>query len=143
MFAQNKSVLNKSVFLMNKNRTRAQSLTACTEREEACKMAFGKRKIKPVINEVKNEEIKEEEKVLVDDSTTNDETPKNEEVKTEKAPRTIKKGSKVVVSGRCFGSSLLECPMESVKDYATKILEIENGNYLIDKGWISPKSIKA
>ena len=118
-------------------------------------MAFGKRKIKPVINEVKNEEIKEEEKVLVDDSTTDVKTSEHEEVKTEKTPRTIKKeqeskdshslkkGSKVVVSGRCFGSSLLECPMESVKDYATKILEIENGNYLIDKGWISPKSIKA
>lgn len=106
-------------------------------------MAFGKRKTKPIVNEVKNEEIKEEEKVLVDDSATNDETSEHEEVKAEKTPRTIKKGSKVVVSGRCFGNSILECPMESVKDYATKILEIENGNYLIDKGWISPKSIKA
>lgn len=106
-------------------------------------MAFGKRKTKPIVNEVKNEEIKEEEKVLVDDSATNDETSEHEEVKTEKTPRTIKKGSKVVVSGRLFGSSLLECPMESVKDYATKILEIENGNYLIDKGWISSKSFKA
>jgi len=56
--------------------------------------------------------------------------------------KTIKKGSKIVISGRLFGSSKLECPMGTVKDYSTKILDIENGNYLIDKGWISSKGLK-
>lgn len=57
-------------------------------------------------------------------------------------PKTIKKGSKIVISGRLFGSSKLECPMGTVQNYSTKILDIENGNYLIDKGWISPKGLK-
>ena len=56
--------------------------------------------------------------------------------------KTIKKGSKIVISGRLFGSSKLECPMGTVQNYSTKILDIENGNYLIDKGWISPKGLK-
>ena len=140
MFAQNKSVLNKSVFLVYENRKEAQSLAACTEREEACNVAFGKRKKAPTkVESVEvKEALKETEEVIEEKHQENLEKIEAIEVK----PKTIKKGSKVVVSGRCFGSSLLECPMESVKDYATKILEIENGNYLIDKGWISPKSIK-
>ena len=104
-------------------------------------MAFGKRKKAPTkVESVEvKEALKETEEVIEEKHQENLEKIEAIEVK----PKTIKKGSKVVVSGRCFGSSLLECPMESVKDYATKILEIENGNYLIDKGWISPKSIKA
>lgn len=106
-------------------------------------MAFGKRKAAPTKVVADVEVIKEaEEKIMASIEEKHQENL--EKIETiEVKPKTIKKGSKVVVSGRLFGSSLLECPMESVKDYATKILEIENGNYLIDKGWISPKSIKA
>ena len=61
---------------------------------------------------------------------------------SEVKPKTIKKGSKIVISGRLFGSSKLECPMGTVQNYSTKILDIENGNYLIEKGWIRPKGLK-
>lgn len=96
-----------------------------------------------------NEEIKEEKKMLVDDSTTNGEKTKAEEIKTtgeeETKPRkvSLRKGSKVVVNGRCFGSSLLQCPLKAVRNYETKILDIDkdNGSILIDEGWISIKDL--
>lgn len=96
-----------------------------------------------------NEEIKEEKKMLVDDSTTNGEKTKVEEIKTtgeeETKPRrvSLRKGSKVVVNGRCFGSSLLQCPLKAVRNYETKILDIDkdNGSILIDEGWISIKDL--
>ena len=96
-----------------------------------------------------NEEIKEEEKMLVDDSTTNGEETKVEEIKTtgeeEAKPRkvSLRKGSKVIANGRCFGSSLLQCPLKAVRNYETKILDIDkdNGSILIDEGWISIKDL--
>lgn len=106
------------------------------------------KKIKKV--EIKeNEEIKEKKKMLVDDSTTNGEKTKVEEIKTtgeeETKPRraSLRKGSKVVVNGRCFGSSLLQCPLKAVRNYETKILDIDkdNGSILIDEGWISIKDL--
>lgn len=104
-----------------------------------------KKKIKKV--EVKKEEPKIQEEITVGKLNASvatvgrpvqEEEPKIQEEK----PKIIKKGSKILVSGRTFGNSKLECPIGSVKDYSTKIKEIENGNYLIDKGWISPKSVK-
>lgn len=96
-----------------------------------------------------NEGNKEEKKMLVDDSTTNGEKTKVEEIKTtgeeETKPRkvSLRKGSKVVVNGRCFGSSLLQCPLKAVRNYETKILDIDkdNGSILIDEGWISIKDL--
>lgn len=106
-------------------------------------MAFKKKQKKVIEPEIietsedKIEEIQEEVENEVEEITEN----KIVEVE-DKKPKAIKKGSKVVVSGRTFGNSLLECPITSVKDYSAKILDIENGNYLIDAGWISPKSLK-
>ena len=96
-------------------------------------MVFRKKtkKVEEAAPEITDVEIKE---VLTDVDTTKEVS----EVK----PKTIKKGSKIVISGRLFGSSKLECPMGTVQNYSTKILDIENGNYLIDKGWISPKGLK-
>lgn len=113
-------------------------------------MAFGKKKKvevqKPVVKEIKNEEIKEEEKVLVDDSTADVEETKNEEIKTAEEPKerklSIKKGTKIVADGRCFGSENLECPLKSVRNYETKIIEISEKSVLIDEGWISKDNIK-
>jgi len=91
---------------------------------------------------------KKVEEVVADKTTTKIESEVTdveieEVIETPKVKsKTIKKGSKIVISGRLFGSSKLECPMGTVKDYSTKILDIENGNYLIDKGWISPKGLK-
>lgn len=95
----------------------------------------------------KKEEIKVIEPEIIETSEDKTEEPiiesKEEEIVEEvKKEVKIKKGSKVIVSGRLFGSSKLECPMNSIKNYETKIIEIENGNYLIDLGWISPNSIK-
>ena len=92
-----------------------------------------------------NEEIKEEKKMLVDDSTTNGEKTKVEEIKTtgeeEIKPRkvSLKKGSKVIVNGRCLGASSLECPLKTVRNHETKILDVDkdNNSILIDEGWIS------
>ena len=89
------------------------------------------KKVEEAAPEITDVEIKE---VLTDVDTTKEVS----EVK----PKTIKKGSKIIISGRLFGSSKLECPMGTVQNYSTKILDIENGNYLIDKGWISPKGLK-
>lgn len=97
-----------------------------------------------------NEEIKEEKKMLVDDSTTNGKKTKVEEIKTtgeeEIKPRkvSLKKGSKVIVNGRCFGSSSLECPLRTVRNYETKVLDIdkEHNSVLIDAGWINKDFIK-
>ena len=96
-----------------------------------------------------NEEVKKQKKMLVDDSITNGEKTKVEEIKTtgeeETKPRkvSLRKGSKVVVNGRCFGSSLLQCPLKAVRNYETKILDIDkdNGSILIDEGWISIKDL--
>lgn len=81
---------------------------------------------------------KKVEEVVIEEVKETPEVTKKLEAK----PKTIKKGSKITISGRCFGSSNLECPMGTVKNYSTKILDIENGNYLIDKGWISSKGLK-
>lgn len=97
-----------------------------------------------------NEEIKEEKKMLVDDSTTNGEETKVEEIKTtgeeEIKPRkvSLKKGSKVIVNGRCFGASSLECPLKTVRNYETKVLDIdkEHNSVLIDAGWTNKDFIK-
>ena len=112
-------------------------------------MAFGKKKKvevqKPVVEEIKNEEIKEEEKVLVDDSTADVEETKNEEIKTnepEERKLSIKKGVKIVANGRCFGSENLECPLKSVRNYEAKIIEVSEKSVLIDEGWISKDNIK-
>ena len=96
-------------------------------------MVFKKKtkKVEEAAPEITDVEIKE---VLTDVDTTKEVS----EVK----PKTIKKGSKIVISGRLFGSSKLECPMGTVQNYSTKILDIENGNYLIEKGWIRPKGLK-
>ena len=87
----------------------------------------------------KTKKVEEAAPEIIDEEITDVDTTKEvSEVK----PKTIKKGSKIVISGRLFGSSKLECPMGTVQNYSTKILDIENGNYLIDKGWISPKGLK-
>ena len=107
------------------------------------------RKKKDKTKKIEKVEIKEEKKMLVDDSTTNGEKTKVEEIKTtgeeETKPRkvSLRKGSKVVVNGRCFGSSLLQCPLKAVRNYETKILDIDkdNGSILIDEGWISIKDL--
>lgn len=107
------------------------------------------RKKKDKTKKIEKVEIKEEKKMLVDDSTTNGEKAKVEEIKTtgeeETKPRrvSLRKGSKVVVNGRCFGSSLLQCPLKAVRNYETKILDIDkdNGSILIDEGWISIKDL--
>ena len=107
------------------------------------------RKKKDKTEKIEKVEIKEEKKMLVDDSTTNGEKTKVEEIKTtgeeETKPRkvSLRKGSKVVVNGRCFGSSLLQCPLKAVRNYETKILDIDkdNGSILIDEGWISIKDL--
>lgn len=113
-------------------------------------MAFGKKKKvevqKPVVEEIKNEEIKEEEKVLVDDSTADVKETKNEEIKTVEEPEerklSIKKGVKIIANGRCFGSENLECPLKSVRNYEAKIIEVSEESVLIDEGWISKDNIK-
>lgn len=94
--------------------------------------------VKPVVKE--EIKIAEEEKQI--------EEPKKEatkiEVKEEKkeASKGIKKGSKVIVSGRCFGSENLECPLKAVRNYETKIIEVSENSVLIDEGWISKENIK-
>lgn len=107
------------------------------------------RKKKDKTKKIEKVEIKEEEKMLVDDSTTNGEKTEVEEIKTtgeeEVKPRkvSLRKGSKVIANGRCFGSSLLQCPLKAVRNYETKILDIDkdNGSILIDEGWISIKDL--
>ena len=84
--------------------------------------------------------------MLVDDSTADVEETKNEEIKTveepEKRKLPIKKGEKIVANGRCFGSENLECPLKSVRNYETKIIEVSEKSVLIDEGWISKDNIK-
>ena len=113
-------------------------------------MAFGKKKkneIKEaVVEEVKNEEIKEEEKVLVDDSTTDVKETKNEEVKTTEESKekklSIETGAKIIANGRCFGSENLECPLKTVRNYEAEIIEVSEKSVLINEGWISKENIK-
>lgn len=107
------------------------------------------RKKKDKTKKIEKVEIKEEKKMLVDDSTTNGEKAEVEKIKTtgeeETKPRkvSLRKGSKVIANGRCFGSSLLQCPLKAVRNYETKILDIDkdNGSILIDEGWISIKDL--
>lgn len=112
-------------------------------------MAFGRRKKvenkKAVVEEVKNEEIKKEEEILANDSTTDVKETKNEEIKTDESKErklSIKKGAKIIANGRCFGSQNLECPLKTVKNYETKIVEVSEKSVLIDEGWISKENIK-
>lgn len=93
-------------------------------------MAFlnKKKNEKQEITEVK-EEIKVEEK-----------NEKKELKKEEK--KSIKVGAKIVANGRCFGSETLECPLKTVRNYETKIIEISDNSVLIDEGWISKGNIK-
>lgn len=112
-------------------------------------MAFGRRKKvenkKAVVEEVKNEEIKKEEEILANDSTTDVKETKNEEIKTDEPKErklSIKKGAKIIANGRCFGSQNLECPLKTVRNYETKILEVSEKSVLIDEGWISKENIK-
>ena len=94
--------------------------------------------------EIKNEEIKTQ-KVLADDSKASGKETENKEVKTtgEKVnkPKSMKKGSKVTANGRCFGSESLECPLKTVRNYETKILEVSEKAVLIDEGWISKNNL--
>lgn len=91
-------------------------------------------------NELKKENLISDDKT-VDNKTEETTEVKTEEVKEEKASKKIslKKGTKVVANGRCFGASSLECPLKSVRNYETKILDVdkENNSVLIDNGWIS------
>lgn len=112
-------------------------------------MVFGKRKKvenkKAVVEEVKNEEIKKEEKILANDSTTDVKETKNEEIKTNESKErklSIKKNAKIIANGRCFGSQNLECPLKAVRNYETKILEVSDKSVLIDEGWISKDNIE-
>lgn len=56
----------------------------------------------------------------------------------------IKKGAEVILTGRCFGASSLECPLKSVRNYKAKIIDInkENNSILIEDGWISRDAIQ-
>ena len=97
-------------------------------------MAFGKKK-----------KTQKEEKITVVEETKIVEEVKEENPKEVKeVKKSIKKNVKVTVNGRCFGSSLLECPMKTVRNYETKILDIdtEHNSILIDEGWISINNIK-
>lgn len=112
-------------------------------------MAFGRRKKvenkKAVVEEVKNEEIKKEEEILANDSTTDVKETKNEEIKTDEPKErklSIKKGAKIIANGRCFGSQNLECPLKTVRNYEAKIIEVSEKSVLIDEGWISKENIK-
>ena len=97
----------------------------------------------------KDEEIKTQE-VLANDGTTSEKETENKEVKTtgEKISKvkskSIKKGSKVVANGRCFGSASLECPLKAVRNYETKVLDVDktHGSVLIDEGWINKDFVK-
>lgn len=94
---------------------------------------------------IKKEEIKISEPEVIETSEKEIEPivePEKEEIIEPVKEVKIKKGSKVIVNGRLFGNSILDCPMNSVKNYEAKIMEIENGNYLIDLGWVSPNSVK-
>lgn len=103
-------------------------------------MAFGKKK------KIKEETITVIEETKKESPEVKSEVKINEEKLTEvkETKKSIKKNAKVVVNGRCFGSSLLECPMKTVRNYETKILDIdkEHNSILIDEGWISINNIK-
>lgn len=104
-------------------------------------MAFGKKK-----KTQKEEKITVVEETKKESPEVKSEVKINEEKLTEvkETKKSIKKNAKVVVNGRCFGSSLLECPMKTVRNYETKILDIdkEHNSILIDEGWISINNIK-
>lgn len=100
-------------------------------------MAFGKKK-----KTQKEEKITVVEEAKIVEEVKEEKPKEIKEVKEVK--KSIKKNAKVTVNGRCFGSSLLECPMKTVRNYETKILDIdkEHNSILIDEGWISINNIK-
>lgn len=73
-----------------------------------------------------------------------EETKIEQEVKEDKKPKTIKKNTKVVVTGRLYGSSKKEAPMNFVKDYSAKVIDIDKENKMLktENGWISFDSVK-
>ena len=94
----------------------------------------------------KDEEIKTQE-VLANDGTTSEKETENKEVKTtgeEVKSKSIKKGSKIIANGRCFGAASLECPLKAVRNYETKVLDVDktHGSVLIDEGWINKDFVK-
>lgn len=97
----------------------------------------------------KDEKIKKQE-VFADDSTASGKEIDNKEVKTtgekisEVKPKLIKRGSKIIANGRCFGSASLECPLKTVRNYETKVLDVDktHGSVLIDEGWINKDFVK-
>ena len=94
----------------------------------------------------KDEEIKTQE-VLANDGTTSGKETENKEVKTtgeEVKSKSIKKGSKIIANGRCFGAASLECPLKAVRNYETKILDVDktHDSVLIDEGWINKDFVK-
>lgn len=114
-------------------------------------MAILKRRKKSVSKreeaEIINEEV-ETQKMLVDDGSANRKETKDKEIKTagekNNKSKSIKKGVKIIANGRCFGASSLECPLKTVRNHETKILDIDvnNNSVLIDEGWISKEFIK-
>lgn len=66
------------------------------------------------------------------------------EVKVQEKKKIIKKGSKVIANGRCFGAPSLECPLKTVRNYETKILDTNSqyNSVLIDTGWINKYFVK-
>ena len=97
----------------------------------------------------KDEKIKTQE-VLADDSTASGKETENKEVKatgekiSEVKSKPIKKGSKIIANGRCFGSASLECPLKAGRNYETKVLDVDktHGSVLIDEGWINKDFVK-
>ena len=115
-------------------------------------MAFGRRMKK------ENQEVQEALSALGNklEEASKDVIDAEEELKTQLEIKTedteekinfvkkpsIRKGSKITANGRCFGSQNLECPLKTVRNYETKILEISDKSVLIDEGWISKDNIK-
>lgn len=103
-------------------------------------MAFGRKKkeIKTIVvpesgdlhNNIEKEENINNEKII-----------ESKESKKE-GKKIIKKGAKIIANGRCFGSQNLECPLKTVRNYETKIIEVSEKSVLIDEGWISKENIK-
>lgn len=106
-----------------------------------------KQKITTNNKEITNKQpkaLKNETEFKIDDVKIETiENQKKEEEKKVSKP-SIKKGSKVIANGRCFGAPTLQCPLKAVRNYESKILEVdkENNVVLIDEGWISLNNIK-
>ena len=114
-------------------------------------MAYKKKKTSTKAKKAEIEEV-----VVAEETTTKEEVLTEENIlsveevvekkeiqKEDKDEKTeIKEGDKVIVSGRLFGSENLECPLKSVKNYETEIIQINKKSYLIDLGYISKDSVK-